>query len=56
MEGGRFIEAVTTLMGNVLTLCGTVITYILDQPILAIGVGCSIARPVAGLFRTLKRI
>lgn len=49
------IEGITTAVSNALTVAGTAITYCMDNPVLAICVGASIAGIGFGLFHKARR-
>lgn len=49
------ISGVTTAVGNALTIAGTAISYCMDNPVLAVCVGASIAGIGFGLFRKARR-
>lgn len=49
------VEGITTAVSNALTVTGTAITYCMDNPVLAICVGASIASLGFGLFRKARR-
>ena len=49
------IEGITTAVSNALTVTGTAITYCMDNPVLAICVGASIAGIGFGLFHKARR-
>lgn len=55
MEGVNVMESVTTLVGQVLTLTGDFIDYLMGEPILAIGVGVSIIGLLASCFKRASR-
>lgn len=47
------MSAITTAVGNVLTLVGTVVTTITGEPILALGLGFSVVCGAIAVFRRL---
>ncbi|MBO5141554.1 MAG: hypothetical protein J6J11_00275 [Treponema sp.] len=50
------METVTSLIGNVLTLAGTALNFILENPVLAIGLGVSISGSIFVVIRKARHV
>ena len=50
------METVTSLVGDVLTLGGTALNFILQNPVLAIGLGASICGVIFGVIRKARHV
>lgn len=47
------MAAITTAVGNVLSVVGTVVTTVTGEPVLALGLGFSVVCGAIGVFRRL---